>query len=332
MKKSIISILLIGAFAVSMPFIFNKSIDVKEPHKLDIDGNFILNEWVPSRVGGGKDWDYNLTPVQVSDRVWCYFGAMEMPTKENAGDMCNRCYFKGDPAWIGWASGASYIFASQAYVQMQKIAKLPVKYVINTHDHDDHWLGNSFYKSKGALLMGPKTYEQNVIPGMSTRMEKSVGKEIYAGTEVLKLDRVIEQKYDFTLGGTVFAIKQLVDQAHTKGDLVVYLPQKKVLFAGDLVFNDRLSSLRDGSIIGSLKALELIDSMHADVIVGGHGYATDANATQVFKQYLTEMKKQILEALSDDVGIDEITKRVVMSAYKNMKLYDVLHRRNVFDA
>jgi len=66
-------------------------------------------------------------------------------------------------------------------------------------------------------LIGPETYEQR----MATRMEKSVGQDIH----------------DLTLGDTVFHIKQLVQQVHTKGDLVVYLPQKKVFFAGDLVFN-----------------------------------------------------------------------------------------------
>ena len=277
-------------------------------------------------------FEYNLVPQKLAEDVYCFFGKTENISKENGGNMVNTCFVQTKEGFVVIDSGPTFSYASQAYVQMQKIAKLPVKYVINTHDHDDHWLGNSFYKSKGALLMGPQTYEQNVIPGMSTRMEKGVGKEIYVGTKVLKLDSVIEQKYEFTLGGTVFAIKQLVDQAHTKGDLVVYLPQKKVLFAGDLVFNDRLSSLRDGSIIGSLKALELIDNIHAKVIVGGHGYTTDANATHIFKAYLTEMKKQILEALSDDVPIEQITKRVVMPEYKEMKLYDVLHRRNVFDA
>lgn len=277
-------------------------------------------------------YEYHLKPVELAKGVYCFFGAPENISKENGGNMVNTCFVQTKEGFVVIDSGPTYAYASQAYIQMQNIAKLPVKYVINTHDHDDHWLGNSFYKSKDALLMGPKTYEQNVIPGMSTRMEKSVGKETYAGTEVVKLDRVIEQKYDFTLGDTSFEIKQLVDQAHTKGDLVVYVPQKKVLFAGDMVFNDRLSSLRDGSIIGSLKALDLIDNMHVDVIVGGHGYATDANATQVFKRYLIEMKKQIIEALEDDVSIDEITKRVVMPEYKHMKLYDVLHRRNVFDA
>ncbi|MCW8822299.1 MAG: MBL fold metallo-hydrolase [Sulfurovum sp.] len=277
-------------------------------------------------------YEYHLKPVELAKDVYCFFGAPENISKENGGNMVNTCFVKTKEGFVVIDSGPTFGYAQQAYTQMQEIAKLPVKFVINTHDHDDHWLGNSFYKSKGALLMGPKTYEQNVIPGMTTRMAKSVGKEIYAGTEVVKLDRVVDQYYDFTIGGTAFAIKQLVDKAHTKGDLIVYLPQKKVLFVGDLVFNDRLSSLRDGSIIGSLKALDLIDSMHAEVIVGGHGYATDSNATQVFKRYLIEMKKQILEALSDDVGIDEITKRVVMPEYKHMKLYDVLHRRNVFDA
>lgn len=277
-------------------------------------------------------FEYGLKPVEVSKDVYCFFGALEDINKENGGNMVNTCSVKTKEGFIVIDSGPTFGYAQQAYNQMQKIAKLPVKFVINTHDHDDHWLGNNFYKSKGALLMGPKTYEQNVILGMSTRMENSVGKETYAGTEVVKLDRIIEQKYDFTLGDTTFEIKQLVDQAHTKGDLIVYMPQKKVLFVGDLVFNDRLSSLRDGSIIGSLKALDLIDNMHAEVIVGGHGYATDANATQVFKRYLIEMKKQILEALSDDVGIDEITERVVMPEYKHMKLYDMLHGRNVFDA
>jgi glyoxylase-like metal-dependent hydrolase (beta-lactamase superfamily II) len=277
-------------------------------------------------------FEYNLVPQKLTDDVYCFFGKPENISKENGGNMVNTCFVKTKEGFVVIDSGPTYGYASQAYMQMQKIAPLPVKYVVNTHDHDDHWLGNSFYKEKGALLIGPETYEQNIQPGMATRMEKSVGKESYAGTKVVKLDTVVQDIHDLTLGDTLFHIKQLVQQAHTKGDLVVYLPQKKVLFAGDLVFNDRLSSLRDGSIIGSLEALELIDSLHPKIIVGGHGYRTDSNATSVFKAYLTTMKKQIQEALDNDISIDEISNKVQMPEYEKMKLYDVLHRRNVFDA
>jgi glyoxylase-like metal-dependent hydrolase (beta-lactamase superfamily II) len=277
-------------------------------------------------------FEYNLVPQKLTNDVYCFFGKPENISKENGGNMVNTCFVKTKEGFVVIDSGPTYNYAAQAFIQMQKIAPLPVKYVINTHDHDDHWLGNSFYKEKGALLMGPETYEQNIVPGMSTRMEKGVGKETFTGTKVVKLNKVVQKKYSFTLGGTFFTIQQLVKQAHTKGDLIIYLPQEKVLFAGDLVFNDRVSSLRDGSIIGSLKALELIDRLHPKVIVGGHGYRTDGNATQVFKSYLVTMKEQILEAISNDVSIDEINKKVIMPEYKEMKLYDVLHRRNVFDA
>jgi len=277
-------------------------------------------------------FEYDLTPVKVSEDVHCFFGAPENITQENGGNMVNTCFVQTKEGFVVIDSGPTFGYAQEAYAQMQKIKNLPVKVVINTHEHDDHWLGNSFYKSKGALLMGPRTYEQNVIPGMSTRMQRSVGEETYTGTKVVKLDKIVDTHYAFTLGDTVFELKKLVEKAHTQGDLVVYLPQKKVIFTGDLVFNDRLSSIRDGSIIGSLKALDLIDSMQAQVIVGGHGYVTDANATVSLRRYLSEMKKQILEALSNDVSIDQITKHVTMPEYKNMKLYDVLHDRNVFEA
>ncbi len=277
-------------------------------------------------------FEYNLVPQKLMKDVYCFFGKPESISKENGGNMVNTCFVKTKEGFVVIDSGPTFSYASQAYEQMQNIAKLPVKYVINTHDHDDHWLGNSFYKSKGALLIGSKTYEQNIQEGMATRMENSVTKETYTGTKVVKLNTGVKENYTFSLGDTEFHIMQLVKQAHTKGDLVVYIPKKKVLFAGDLVFNDRISSLRDGSIIGSLKALELIDSLHPKVIVGGHGYRTDSNATLVFKVYLTTMKKQIQEALENDISIDEISKKVQMPEYRKMKLYDILHRRNVFDA
>jgi len=210
-------------------------------------------------------FEYNLVPQKLSENVYCFFGKPENISKENGGNMVNTCFVQTKEGFIVIDSGPTYGYASQAFNQMQKIAVLPVKYVINTHDHDDHWLGNSFYKEKGALLIGPETYEQNVLPGMSTRMEQSVSKETYAGTKVVKLDKVVHDMFSFTLGATVFKIKQLVKQAHTQGDLVIYLSQEKVLFAGDLVFNDRVSSLRDGSLIGSLQALDLIDSLHPKI-------------------------------------------------------------------
>jgi glyoxylase-like metal-dependent hydrolase (beta-lactamase superfamily II) len=277
-------------------------------------------------------YEYHLTPVKVSEDVHCFFGALENITKENGGNMVNTCFVQTKKGYVVIDSGPTYAYAEQAYAQMQKIQNLPVKYVIDTHDHDDHWLGNSFYKSKGALLIGPRTYEQNVVVGMETRMQRTLGSEIYGKTKIVNLDSVVDHNLTLNVDGKIFEIQQLVAKAHTQGDLIIYVPDEKILFAGDLVFNGRVTSLRDGSIIGSLKALAKIDAMHPKVIIGGHGYKTDANATKELNAYLLEMKAEVLDALDNDVSMDEITQKVTMPKYENLKLYDVLHSRNVFES
>lgn len=277
-------------------------------------------------------FEYHLSPQKVTDDVYCFFGNLENIDKKNAGNMVNTCFVQTKVGFVVIDSGPTFSYAKQAYAQIQKISKLPLKYVINTHDHDDHWLGNSFYKSKGALLIGSRTYEQNVVAGMEIRMQKALGETLFANTKIVSLDTIVDNNLSFSLGGETFEIRQLENIAHTKGDLVVYLPGKSTLFVGDLVFNGRLTSLRDGSILGSLNALEKIDSYHAKHIISGHGYNTKSNATAVFKAYLLEMKKEVQKALDNDVGMEDITKIVTMPKYKNMKLYDVLHARNVLDA
>jgi cyclase len=63
MKVKIIILLSIVGFVIAMPFIFNKSVTITDPHKLDADDNFILYEWVEPRTGINPEWDYNLKPV-----------------------------------------------------------------------------------------------------------------------------------------------------------------------------------------------------------------------------------------------------------------------------
>jgi glyoxylase-like metal-dependent hydrolase (beta-lactamase superfamily II) len=277
-------------------------------------------------------FEYDLQPKKVAANTYCFFGKLENISKQNAGNMVNTCFVQTKVGFVVIDSGPTFLYASQAYEQMQKIAQLPVKYVINTHDHDDHWLGNSFYKSKGALLIGPRTYEQNVVAGMETRMGQVLGKVLYAKTDIVKLDTIVEHNLTLNVGEKSFTISQPETLAHTKGDLIIYMKSEKVLFVGDLVFSGRLTSLRDGSLLGSINALNKIDAYNAKVIIGGHGYMTDANATDEFRAYLLQMKDEILEAQDKDVGMEMITKVVTMPKYKNMKLYDVLHGRNVLDA
>ena len=338
--KSILSILLVGAFVVSMPFIFNKSVTVAEPHKLDVDGNFILNEWVPSRDGAGPDWDYNLKPVQVSERVWCYFGAMEMPTKENAGDMSNTCYIKGDTEWITWDTGPSYKFAEQAYAEMKKIADMPVKTVIVSHEHDDHWLGNNYYKEvHGAKIIGPESINENYYgprhidgkdyPGMQTRMIKALYQNAVRKTVLVQVDEAFEDTTEFEISGVKMEYVK-VGYAHSEEDWFLYLPDDKVVLVADVVMNGRVTSNRDGIVIGQINALNAIKSRDWNHLVPGHGFITDKTAADEAVQYFALLKDRVLEKMEDGVIADYITKEVTLDEFRDKDLYYVLSPGNVF--
>ena len=278
-------------------------------------------------------FNYDLKPQKVSSNVWCFFGKTEMPTKTNGGFMSNSCYIKTDSSYVLIDTGASYKFAQQAYEAMSKIEKLPVNTVISTHSHDDHWLGNNFYKEKfNAKIYGPSLINKDYNAKSHTRMHEVLSKDDIKGTKIIPVDIIVNETKTLTIGNKEIIIVPTGVKAHTSEDLFVYLPNEKVLFSGDIIMNGRVTSNRDGSVIGSLKAIEMINSKKWDVLIPGHGTDTSKTATDEITQYFTLLKQRVLEAIENEVSSTEITKKVTMDEFKNKPLYGELNSKNVFDA
>jgi len=278
-------------------------------------------------------FDYNLKPIKVSSDIWCFFGKLEAPTKENGGFMSNSCYIKTNKSYVLIDSGASYDFANQAYKAMEKIEKLPVNTVITTHAHDDHWLGNNFYKEKfNAKIYGPALINKEFNTNSEIRGVKVLSEENKKNTKFVAIDEIINETKTLNIDGKEIIVIPTGVKAHTSDDLFVYLPNDKVLFSGDIVMNGRVTSNRDGSVIGSLKALEMINSKKWDVLVPGHGVDTSKTAADETIKYFTLLKQRVLEAIENEVTGNDITKIVTMEEFKNKALYDELNSKNVFDA
>lgn len=278
-------------------------------------------------------FDYNLKPTKVANDVWCFFGKLDMPLKENGGFMSNSCYIKTDDSYVLVDTGAGYDFAKQAYEQMSKIANLPVKNVLVTHGHDDHWLGNNFYKEKfNATLYGPSLINKEFNKDSQIRGLKVLSADDVKNTKFVSIDKEIKETTTLNIGSKKIMIVPIGVKAHTSEDLYVYLPDEKVLFSGDMVMNGRVTSNRDGSVIGSLKALEIITSQKWDVLVPGHGLDTSKTATKEFEEYFSLLKQRVLDAIEEGVEATDITKVVTMDEFKDKALYDELNSRNVYDA
>lgn len=273
-------------------------------------------------------FDYSLKPKSVNATTHCFFGLPEVMNKHNNGNMANSCFVDMGNSYLVIDSGPTYQYAQQAYKKMQTIKKFPVSYVINTHIHDDHWLGNSYYITLGAKIIGSDAF-RGAIPVAQTRMQRRISIEAFKKTkQVFPTIFVDKTKTLHFKKGNVQLIR-VNNKAHTDGDLLVYIPSQRTLFAGDLVFNGRLPSLRDGDANGWLKALDKINKMDVDFIIGGHGKVVTKKSTQMTYDYIKTLRDRVKTLLDEGYDIEDVVNKVTMDKYKNVSFYDSIHRQNV---
>jgi hypothetical protein len=94
--------------------------------------------------------------------------------------------------------------------------------------------------------------------------------------------------------------------------------------------NGRVTSNRDGLVVGQINALNSIKSKDWDYLVPGHGFVTDKTAADETVLYFELLKDRIIEKMEDGVIADFITKEVTLNEFRDMDLYYVLSPSNVF--
>ncbi len=274
-------------------------------------------------------FEYGLTPVKVNESIYCYFGKPEIMNKENNGNMVNSCFVDMGTSWLVIDSGPSYMYAKEALLHVNKIKKMPVKFVINTHIHDDHWLGNGYFASHGATIIGSMLFKKEIHSDETPRMAHRISSEAYANTVPTIPSRFVSKDENLDIASLHVKLINVDYKAHTNGDLLVYIPKIKTLFVGDLLFNDRLPSLRDGDINGWLKALEMIKTMNTRTLIGGHGDITNKKALDLTYEYLTKLREKVRKALEEEKDISEALESITMKEYEDTALFDVMHKQNV---
>ncbi len=273
-------------------------------------------------------FEYGLKPQNVGEGIYCYFGKPEAMDRKNNGNMVNSCFVDMGKEWLVIDSGPTYLYAKEASEQISRIKPLPIKHVINTHVHDDHWLGNGYYIENGATVLGSESFD-DIDVHQKTRMQNRISEEAYSGTIPVLPQGTLKEDKTIIIADKRVILMQVEEKAHTQDDVYVYIPSHKALFAGDLVFNDRLPSLRDGDINGWISALEKIKEMDIEILVGGHGLRTDRGSLELTLNYLKELKKGIRAILDRGGDISDAVKELSMPHYANEGMYDDLHKANI---
>ncbi len=194
---------------------------------------------------------------------------------------------------IQTADGVILVDTSVSVKQMGVILKnagvqaADVNLVVNTHLHSDHINGNS-------LFMCPVVCHEKA----KTRMAKKCTK---LGQPLTTFD----DEYEISVGK--ITLKLIHSGGHTPESLIVWLPEDKVLFSGDLIFSGRAPFLASVTNFRSLiKALKWLPTLGADVIIPGHGPLCDEGEIHRQVEYLETTWEIIKRHVEEEASLTEI--------------------------
>jgi cyclase len=195
-----------------------------------------------------------------------------------------HAYIQPDGTW--WINNTGFLVGQRGVVSVDAcsterrtraylravgaVTTQPVRTVVNTHHHGDHTFGN--YLFAGATIVGHEATRTSV---------QAWGKpwDAPVWTPVEWGDIELEPPFLTYQDGVTLWVDDLRCEvthvgtaAHTTNDSIVWVPERSVLFSGDLLFNGGTPFLLQGSIAGSVKVLEeVVKPLGAETIVPGHG-------------------------------------------------------------
>ncbi len=253
----------------------------------------------------------SLEVQKVSNNVYALVGETSQRSPSNLGNNSTHGVIITKAGVILIDSGASYRGAKEIHQIIKTLTNKPIKIVINTGGQDHRWLGNDYFKQLGARIIASKKAQKDQQVRADyhlSRLGSLIGDSL-EGTNPVFANEVFDTQKNIELGDVKLALYHF-GAAHTVGDIFIYMPSQKIMFAGDIVFNDRMLGIGPAKNFQSwIDVFEKMASFKPKVIIPGHGKVSDlATATKNTQQYLKFLKTKISKILDNDGDMLEASK------------------------
>ena len=246
----------------------------------------------------------NHSATRITDGVFVIHGPLDLPNKTNKGFMNNPGFVITNKGIVVIDPGSSKGTGEMVLSEIKKISDQPVVAVFNSHEHGDHWLGNEAIKLAypDVSIYGHKNMKQAAESDGDNwvKIFKTATEGTMTPTKAVPPNKTVKQNEIIKVGEISFRIHHN-GQAHTKGDIMVEVVEKKVLFVGDIALYKRMPRLNDAYIKGNINALENALALNIKYYVPGHGITGGKEVITPFRDYLVLMRESVARLYEDNL-------------------------------
>jgi glyoxylase-like metal-dependent hydrolase (beta-lactamase superfamily II) len=255
----------------------------------------------------------------------------------NEGFMSNAGFVITPAGVVVFDTLGSPSLAQEMVKRIRALTKLPIKRVIISHYHADHYYGIQVFKDLGAEIWAHEA-GKSVVGSEAGKLryeqrKQILGKWINDRTQRFpEPDLWLAGDSDFEFGGLHFHLRH-VGPAHSDEDLAMFVAEDGVLYAGDLVFKGRVPFVGEADSKLWLKALEKLIALNPKVLVPGHGSASDTPMQDLTltRDYLVFLRTEMGHAVNDMTPFDEAYAKTDWSRYQSMPAFEEANRRNAYN-
>ena len=219
---------------------------------------------------------------------------------------------------------------TRAYLDaIRTVTEKPVRTLVNTHHHGDHTHGN--YLFGGATIVGHERCREAIL-GTPAPPPAGVWTDVDWGPLELAPPFLT-----YTDGVTLWSgdlrceVRYVGTPAHTTNDSIVHIPERSVVFAGDLLFNGGTPFALMGSVSGWIEVLEtVLRPLGARTLVPGHGPVCGPEVIDDVLAYLRFVQRTAREAKEEGLSPLRAARAVDLGEFKDLldaeRIVGNLHR------
>lgn len=280
----------------------------------------------PGRAGGPE---FNLT--EIGPGLYVHQGRHAGLEDAGRDDIANIGFIAGDECIAVIDTGGSIATGAALRNAIKARSALPICYVINTHIHFDHVLGNAAFKPDNPKFVGHENLKEEMAQNRSFFLsEFAANLGAAPGPDsIVGPDLVVTDQLELDLGNRAITLTAH-PPAHSYTDVSIYDEKTGALWLSDLLFIDRIPAL-DGSLKGWLAVLEKLKTAKGGPVVPGHGApaASWPEAGTPQEDYLLMLLTDTREAIAQGAFMEEVIETVGKEEKQRWLLHEENHRRNV---